>query len=237
MYENWQFAQLFVQSIIYIYIYILSRGCTKFLQNYLKTATDGEIRGKFFKIQSETEKITRFLLDFKENSLDFACISVISFVFNEKRGKHGDLPLISRNSPPFPPFPSVFSVFGQREGKSPEKTGRGQSIHENPKTIPPAAWATGSGGRATGFRRPAADSAQDSPRKNFAGEFLSSCSARLVWILLDCLKNVAKIFKNPHYCVKFTQKYFYGIIIIESEREVKTLETFLKYDEKEKYQW
>ena len=70
-------------------------------------------------------------------------------------------------TPPFPPFSSVFSVFGQREGKSPEKTGRGQSIRENPKTIPPVAWVTGRGGSFPRFKQDGADSAQDSPKKNF----------------------------------------------------------------------
>ncbi|MEJ5966968.1 hypothetical protein [Flavonifractor porci] len=105
---------------------------------------------------------------------------------------------------PFPSSPSVFSVFRQREGKSSEKTGRGQSIGKNPKTIPPVAWATGRGGSSPGFQQDVASGAQDSTRKNFAWEFLSSCSVRLVSALFDWRKNVSEMLKNFRYSVKFT---------------------------------
>lgn len=70
-------------------------------------------------------------------------------------------------TPPFLPFSSVFSVFWQREGKFPKKTGQGQFIRENPKTIPPAAWAMGRGGSFPRFKQDGAGGAQDSTRKNF----------------------------------------------------------------------
>ena len=155
MYENWQFAQLFVQSIIYIYI--LSRGYTKFLQIYLKTAVNTQIQCGFTEKQRGTEKFTPFSSDFSEILSCFMRFYSIFCNVNAKRSE----------TPPFSPFSSVFSVFGQWEGKSPEKTGQGQSARENPKTIPPAAWAMGRGGSFPRFKQDGAGGAQDSTRKNF----------------------------------------------------------------------
>ena len=78
-------------------------------------------------------------------------------------------------------FPCLFS--GRENAQ--ENRGAAFSSAKIPKPSPGVPLSTGSGGRSTGFRRPAAGAAQDSPRKNFAREFLSFCSARLVWVLYD----------------------------------------------------
>ena len=65
-----------------------------------------------------------------------------------------------------------------------------------PKLSPGVPLSTGSGGRATGFRRPAAGAAQDSPRKILRGSSFSSAPLALCEVCLiieKMLQNRSKI--------------------------------------------
>ena len=100
-------------------------------------------------------------------------------------------------------FAAVSSVPGRvprvlsAVGKTPEKDGARPFHLPKSQNHPPASRRPrGSGGRATGFRRPAAGAAQDSPRKNFVREFLFSAPLALCEVCLivgKMLQNHSKI--------------------------------------------
>ena len=100
-------------------------------------------------------------------------------------------------------FAAVSSVPGRvlrvlsAVGKTPKKDGaRPFHLLKSQNHPPVSRRPRGSGGRARGFRRPAAGAAQDSPQKNFAREFLFSAPLALCEVCLiveKMLKNRSKI--------------------------------------------
>ena len=112
-------------------------------------------------------------------------------------GKRSVSPPISCSLPPFPPFPVVFSVFCQRSGKRPKKTGRGLFLCQNPKTIPRC--PSVHGGAAAGQRHSAAQ--RQEPRRiphekilrgsSFSSAPLALCEVCL--IIEKMLQNRSKI--------------------------------------------
>ena len=175
MYEHCANRQYFLQ---YIYIYIYCQGLS---QNFSKMTGNRAKRGGLIEKRRETHGFTPLSLCFSPFSLDFTAehtnfkrfhaVTVENRAF--RRRFYGIHRRFRRVRPRFP------CLFSGRENAQ-ESRGAALSSVKIPKPSPGVPLSTGSGGRSRGFRRPAAGAAQDSPRKNFAREFLSSCSACLV---------------------------------------------------------
>ena len=180
MYGYCAICQYFVQSIIYIYIYIV-KTFRKISPKRQETPPHTGKRGGFTEKRRETHDFTPFSCRFPPFSLDSAAkhrnFKRFHRVTEENRAFSAD----------FMQFAAVSSVPGRvlrvlsAVGKTPEKDGaRPFHLSKSQNHPPVSRRPRGSGDRARGFRRPAAGAAQDSPQKNFAGEFLFFCSARLV---------------------------------------------------------
>lgn len=179
MYEYCANCQYFVQSIIYIYI--LSRPFTNFLQNDGKRRRTRENAADSLKSGVRRRISRRFRVVFLRFRLIHRRNAEISSVFTAQQRK------TERFTADFMQFAAVSSVPGRvlrvlsAVGKTPKKDGARPFPLPKSQNHPPVSLCPrGSGGRARGFRRPAAGAARDSPRKNFAREFLFFCSARLV---------------------------------------------------------
>ena len=159
----------------------MSRPFTKFLQNDGKRRRTRENGLDSLKNGVKRMISRRFRIVFIRFRLNQRRNKEISSVFTAQQRK------TERFTADFMQFAAVSSVPGRvlrvlsAVGKTPEKDGaRPFPLPKSQNHPPVSRRPRGSGGRARGFRRPAAGAAQDSTRKNFAREFLFFCSARLV---------------------------------------------------------
>lgn len=163
MYEYCANRQYFVQSIIYIYIY-----CQYLSQNFSKMTGNRAKRDGLTEKRREAHGFTPFSLCFAPFSLDFTAkrsnFKRFHAVTEENRAFRRRFHRIRRR---FRRVRSRFScLFSGRENAQ-ENRGVAFPSGKIPKPSPGVPLSTGSGGRATGFRRPAAGAAQDSHTKKF----------------------------------------------------------------------
>lgn len=178
MYEYCANRQYFVQSITHIYIVKTFR---KISPKRRETPPHTGKRGGFTEKRRETQDFTPFSCRFHLFSLDSAAkrrdFKRFQRVTEKNRAFHRRFHAVRRR---FLRSRSCSPCFVSGRENSRKRRGAAFSSVKIPKLSPGVPLSTGSGGRARGFRRPAAGAAQDSTQKNFAGEFLFFCSARLV---------------------------------------------------------
>ena len=182
-------------NLSYIYIYIV-KTVLKISPKRRETPPHMGQRGGFTEKRRETQDFTPFSCRFPPFSFDSAAkhrnFKRFHRVTEENRAFSAD----------FMQFAAVSSVPGRvlrvlsAVGKTPEKDGaRPFHLLKSQNHPPVSRRPRGSGGRATGFRRPAAGAAQDSPRKILRGSSFSSAPLALCEVCLiigKMLQNCSK---------------------------------------------
>ena len=218
MYDVVQITQYFVQSIIYIYIYIV-KCFYKISQIFCFRRKSADTQRKQSRAGWKRLKFTLFRRVPAQFCRISACNGMTSCDFKWNSLDFPSTPPFSGGFLPFPPWTSAFPVVYQRSGKSPEKASMEKQNWKIPKPSP--RWPCGCRGLAAFLY-------SRSTRKIMSVQFSLNVYFHSLVSAAKFVQIIQIIKEFPRYCVPLPQKILWYNIYRKWERGENLLSHFHK---------